>query len=226
MSLTEIPITDSGDDERYTSIDYTEAAELDSINDASVRETRIQEGAIAFDKLEESVRNTNREFYVDLVSDLAVIRSTLTTISDFLDEHCKPDDYGDPTSPSVSSFRSKVDEIKENVERLARHHLEQEEIAEDEMAGNGQLITTEASSSTRMSSGAVINRDDAFEVLRKVADFFARTEPHSPVSYALRQVVEWGKMPLPDLLKELIEDTNTLNELGKRIGVTPPQDEE
>jgi type VI secretion system protein ImpA len=52
----------------------------------------------------------------------------------------------------------------------------------------------------------------------KVAEFFRKTEPHSPVSYALDQVVRWGRMPLPELWTELIAD-DARKAVFKQIGI-------
>jgi type VI secretion system protein ImpA len=67
--------------------------------------------------------------------------------------------------------------------------------------------------------GKIQTRDDAFRALLMVADFFQRTEPHSPVSYALRQAVRWGQMPLPELLTELIPDATVRDGLFRHVGI-------
>ena len=54
----------------------------------------------------------------------------------------------------------------------------------------------------------------------EVARFFRKTEPHSPVSYALEQVVKWGKMSLPDLLKELIQDSSARDDMFRHVGIS------
>jgi type VI secretion system protein ImpA len=65
-----------------------------------------------------------------------------------------------------------------------------------------------------------MNRERAFRELLTIADFFQKTEPHSPVSYALRQVVNWGKMSLPELLTELIPKADVRDDVFKRTGIT------
>lgn len=50
------------------------------------------------------------------------------------------------------------------------------------------------------------NRDDAFATLERVSDFFLNTEPHSPLAYIIKKAVRWGKMSLPELLDEMIDD--------------------
>jgi type VI secretion system protein ImpA len=71
----------------------------------------------------------------------------------------------------------------------------------------------------------VETRQEAFQTLLGVADYFRRTEPHSPVSYALEQVVRWGRMPLPDLLAELVSDRSTREDIFKRTGIPQPSSE-
>lgn len=69
-------------------------------------------------------------------------------------------------------------------------------------------------------TGDISSRDQAIELLRRIADFFHRTERHSPVSYSLRNAVRWTSMDLPELMQELLEgQTSPLEEFGKRVGI-------
>ena len=70
-----------------------------------------------------------------------------------------------------------------------------------------------------MTSSRVQTREDAFRLLLQVSDFFRRTEPHSPVSYAVEQAVRWGRMNLPELLSELVSDDSYRREIFKRTGI-------
>ncbi len=72
----------------------------------------------------------------------------------------------------------------------------------------------------------VASRDEALQHLLRVADFFRKSEPHSPVSYALEQAVRWGRMPLPDLLKDLVSDDTVLAQVFKRMGIVRPDEGE
>jgi type VI secretion system protein ImpA len=64
-----------------------------------------------------------------------------------------------------------------------------------------------------------MTREAAFRAIEDIARYFERTEPQSPVHYALRNVVRWGRMPLPQLLAELIEDRNSMDSIRKLIGL-------
>jgi len=57
-----------------------------------------------------------------------------------------------------------------------------------------------------------MNRDCAFQQLRHIADYFATSEPHSPVSYLLEKAIRWGYMSLPDLMEELVSGNDKVLE--------------
>lgn len=63
-------------------------------------------------------------------------------------------------------------------------------------------------------------RDQAFQELRRIADYFAQTEPHSPVSYLLEKAIRWGYLPLPELMQELMEgNEKVLNHVNLITGI-------
>jgi type VI secretion system protein ImpA len=59
-------------------------------------------------------------------------------------------------------------------------------------------------------AGAIQNRAQALAQLRLVADFFRRTEPHSPVAYLADKAASWGDMPLHIWLRAVIKDPATI----------------
>ena len=85
--------------------------------------------------------------------------------------------------------------------------------------GNGTTALALSSSSGGAVASRVQTREDAFRLLLQVADFFKRTEPHSPVAYALEQAVRWGKMPLPALWSELLPDEAARSQLFRLVGI-------
>jgi type VI secretion system protein ImpA len=58
--------------------------------------------------------------------------------------------------------------------------------------------------------------------LRVVADFFRRTEPHSPVAYLADKAARWGDMPLHVWLRAVMKDPGSLTQLEEMLGVEPP----
>ena len=63
------------------------------------------------------------------------------------------------------------------------------------------------------------SRADALRQLAAVADYFRRTEPHSPVSYLVQRAVRWGEMPLEAWLQNVIHDESVLDQLRETLGL-------
>ena len=61
-----------------------------------------------------------------------------------------------------------------------------------------------------ISAGEIVNRDHAFKELRKIADYFRETEPHSPISFLLERAIRWGYLSLPELFEEMIGGDNSM----------------
>lgn len=72
-------------------------------------------------------------------------------------------------------------------------------------------------------SGAPTTRAQALQQLRLVADFFRRTEPHSPVAYLADKAARWGSMDLHLWLRQVVKDESTLLRLEDLLGVEPPR---
>ena len=84
----------------------------------------------------------------------------------------------------------------------------------------GEVSSAETNAGPRVGSqAAIVGREQAFKSLLQVAAYFRSAEPHSPVSYALEQAVRWGKLSLPDLLRDLIADPGLLGETYRRMGI-------
>lgn len=66
---------------------------------------------------------------------------------------------------------------------------------------------------------AQLTREQMLLNLLEAAQFFRSTEPHSPLPYILERAVRWAKMPLPDLLKELLQDEQSKKQLSNLTGI-------
>jgi len=71
------------------------------------------------------------------------------------------------------------------------------------------------------STGPIRSREAALDRLREVADFFRRTEPHSPVPYLIQRAINWSRMSFQELLIELVKDENSRMEISSTLGIRP-----
>jgi type VI secretion system protein ImpA len=63
------------------------------------------------------------------------------------------------------------------------------------------------------------NRADALRRLSAVADYFRRTEPHSPVAYLVQRAMRWGEMPLEEWLRDVIANEDVLARVHETLGL-------
>lgn len=95
---------------------------------------------------------------------------------------------------------------------------EPDEVAADEEGavevGEDGVVVSKAGGT----AGAIQNRRDALKRLGEIADFFQKTEPHSPVSYLVQRAVKWGNMPLENWLQDVIKDESILAQLRQTLG--------
>lgn len=69
-----------------------------------------------------------------------------------------------------------------------------------------------------LAGGPPQDRLQALAQLRAVADFFRRTEPHSPVAYLADRAASWGDMPLHVWLRAVIKDPAAISGVEELLG--------
>jgi len=67
--------------------------------------------------------------------------------------------------------------------------------------------------------GTITNRRDAYRQLAEIADYLAKTEPHSPTPYLLHRIVQWRDLPLPALLLELSRGRRDVAAIFELLGL-------
>jgi len=63
------------------------------------------------------------------------------------------------------------------------------------------------------------SREEAYQLLAEIAEFLLRAEPHSPTPYLIKRAVAWGRMPLAEVLQELVRDPNDLRAVYSLLGI-------
>lgn len=69
--------------------------------------------------------------------------------------------------------------------------------------------------------GTIRSRADAYKQLEIIANYLQSIEPHSPTPYLVRRAVTWGRMPLPELMQEVLREEGDLNRLFTVLGLDP-----
>jgi len=140
-------------------------------------------------------------------------------------------EYPEFTRMVSTDFLELLREFKSVISRLATRHCphytededggaaESEEVADSTGGGVATASPSAAPAGGLSLDGEIVDRDQAVRLLQKVADYFRRTEKHSPVGYRLQETVEWTRLDLPDLLMKLLDaDSDQVQRLATRIG--------
>ena len=214
VPIMKIPVTCDTEFGRYSFGDYLDGANLESRDDA-IRVQRIGHGTVTADMFARAVNKTGVDHFKNLFEDLEQAIQVFKEFGDEVRAKLESTPNGASFAPPSSSIQEALNECLRLLKVITRDVL-----------GNG-VETGLGSTSVMVVDGAGTNvvasrmqtREDAFRALLQVSDFFRRTEPHSPVSYAVEQAVRWGRMKLPELLAELVADDSTRQEIFKRTGI-------
>jgi len=121
--------------------------------------------------------------------------------------------------PGLSAFRKALDSVHTQVKKLLEEKRIEEPDESDLAEGaEGSVDGEGAVGGARGTAGAIQNRRDALRRLGEIADFFQKTEPHSPISYIVQRAVKWGNMPLDIWLQDVIKDDTVLYNLRQTLG--------
>ena len=129
------------------------------------------------------------------------------------------DELAGSDGPSTGRVRAVLEEILEVAQRFAP----------PEMPGEPEAAAADGSATPAQHVQAIVSdkgesREDMLRHLGRIAEFFRRTEPHSPLSYTLDEAVRRGRMSLPDLLEELVPDAGARGQILTQLGIRVPKE--
>ena len=209
--INNVPLTGQTSGTSFGAAAYRQASDLARLPDEQ-RARRVADGAVTSEMFQAAIAASNTE----------ELRGIFQEINACLDEHAQltkvlDELYGGESPPS-SSIKAALEGCRETLLTVARDRVvvnEESPILE----AAGSVAVNGAAPAARGGVGALNNRDDAFKEILRIAQYFRTAEPHSPISYALEQIVRWGRLPLPALMKELISDTSSVSQLFKLVGI-------
>ncbi|MGH9818684.1 MAG: ImpA family type VI secretion system protein, partial [Pyrinomonadaceae bacterium] len=123
--------------------------------------------------------------------------------------------------PGLSAFKKSLDDVHTQVKKLLEEKRieEPDDIEEEEAeAGEGGGEGAAPGKASGGGGGPISTRKDALKRLAEIADYFHRTEPHSPVAYLVQRAVKWGNMPLETWLQDVIKDDSIMSQLRQTLG--------
>lgn len=224
LRIMGVPITGG---ERYSMLDWEDSKTFDFPDNMEMLETAEQVRLNELKAQAESQRRVTGDMWRKAVA--ATKRADMEVVN-FAVEECWTEfnnlnrvieeKYDRNQMPGLSGFRKALDSLHTQVKKLLEEKRAEEpdevEVAEGE-AGVNEDGTPRPAGAAGV-AGPIQSRRDALKRLAEIADFFQKTEPHSPISYIVQRAVKWGNMPLEIWLQDVIKDDTVLFNLRQTLG--------
>ena len=178
----------------------------------SRRRARQEAGVPELKTLEAEAR-LDRPFLSGVWERATAAREAWTGLEKILDARFGSD------SPSIRKVTSLLDRMIEIATRLGAAPA-QAAAETDEVAPAGAAMPAAAGAG----AGALASREAALRELDRIAEFFRRTEPHSPLAYTLDEAVRRGRMGFFELLATVLPDADMRRSVFERLGMRPDND--
>jgi type VI secretion system protein ImpA len=213
-------ITEDASQEPFSLWQYQQAVDISRLSDERKQADQIERNGFSMDNIEKAVTQSSSEFYGTLHEDVEVCLQEYKAVDTLLSEFC-----GSYDAPPTSKIIELLEDAKGAINHIAKAKLPiAVETNEDDESETESMDAQQANSTAAVQANAVTtalnSRDDAFKQLNTIAEYFKKTEPHSPISYMLTKTVKWGNMPLEELMKELIPDSSSRDTYSSLTGVS------
>lgn len=226
IAAKKAPIIQSG----YSFLDFEDSKKFDFPDNIDTLSTDDQnkyralqaqaerENRVTADLWRKARIDSRRAFYEELSIAIEECKEAYQELNRVIEEK-----YSRNQMPGMSNLKKSFEDIQSLVKTLLEEKRAEEpdpvedaaSETENEAKTNGNETVAQAQAA---GSGAIRNRQDALKRLNELAEFFRKTEPHSPVSYLISRAVKWGNMPLETWLQDVIKDESIISQLRQTLG--------
>lgn len=202
--MREIPVTD-GNGGRWSLLDFDIARKHDS------------DGGKRLADMEAARRATSSTFRSQFAADAEYCVNALLALERAADARLGND------APAFVAARDAVQNMKDLLPQ-APAEAAPVATATTSLASGAPTPSGAAPVAVGAAPGPIATRQQAIAQLREIADFFRRTEPHSPVSYFAEKAAKSGEQDLHTWLRTVVKDSSTLAHIEEILGVQPGND--
>ncbi|MBK9163946.1 MAG: type VI secretion system protein TssA [Acidobacteria bacterium] len=187
----------------------------------ALREQAERERRVTADMWRKEWAATRRAFAEELSFVLKECFDGLAALNKVIEEN-----YDRNQTPSLTNLKKSLDDIDLQVKKLLEEKRAEEPDESDQPEGE-EVVNADGTvtvvAGAGAATGAIQSRRDALKRLDEIAEFFRKTEPHSPVAYLVQRAVKWGHMPLENWLQDVIKDETILYQLRQTLGFNTGQ---
>jgi type VI secretion system protein ImpA len=200
--LREMPVTD-GNGSGYSLIDFEVARKNPNHPDLKLGD------------MESAKRANSLKFRTEFAADAAYLLDAILQLEKAADDRLAKE------SPGFSSAREAVKTMLHLMPSPSTPAAVGAPVTAETISNDQGMPHIPATPVYAGPPGAIHTRADAIGQLRAVAEFFRRTEPHSPVSYFADKAANAGEQDLHEWLRSVVKDPGSLSHIEELLGVKP-----
>lgn len=170
----------------------------------------LDQGYVSGEEWQTRIKTVKPEELTQLLAVLDECRGALAELRAIADKRFPAED-----APSLGPAADMLDEIHAHV---TAHLPTVNNLAAEAQPNADTAAVTEV---PKVQNGVLRSREEALRRLDEVAEFFRKTEPHSPIAHLVARAARWGRMPLEEVLAEVIPDQAALAKIWDTLGVRP-----
>lgn len=224
--LKSIPLTDATPPGPIAAWQCEQIFEVDRIKDPEKRAARLRQGVLGKDALDALVAQTSD---ADLLS---LAQTLVEAISAYDAFQVAVDAYSVDELQPTQKIKEVLAACQQTLNYLAGDRLKRlQTAAVPAVEPTSVPVDDQAQDRSAQSAGQTVRLDElviedrimALNLLKEIGAFFRRTEPHSPISYSIEQIIRWSSMPLTELIQELIPDDGARKQFKNLAGMMAEQ---
>lgn len=198
-------------------IDWQDSRDVDNLarQNAEAHQTALAEGKLSGEAFDARIRAVADDDLRAMVVAAAAAQSAFVRMQAVVDAK-----FG-RQAPSLAGIEAALKRIGQVLQQAAKAKglLDPAVAAEADADDGAGAVAPQAAGAPGFAAGGLASKQAALRALGEIADYFRRTEPHSPVASLLEQAVHWANMPLADFLVEVVRDESVLDAIRARVGL-------
>lgn len=208
LPLADVPVTRVG---AYT-LEHVRVAESMVTATAAERAGWTKQGYPSLEHVEDAIRETGPGFYAELEASVRDCERELAALEHALTVQAR-DTLGADTE-------IRLEEVRRELGMLAAFTASTRGGLGDANAPTPDATTSRApapaASPPEPVGDGVTTRESAIRGLDAIAKYYRKNEPHSPLVCVLEQTVDWARLDISELMKEVITSGSALHVLIKK----------
>jgi len=209
IPIRSVAITQSGEQIEYAVWQYQQAIELEKISDSKIKQQKKEQGIISLSQLQQAARDSGDGFYQGLVGDVEACINNFKGLNQIIANLNLSIEF--PSSNILNALSYVSGAVKEIYGGNKATQLNNNQNKDQQNRKESTVLPP--------SQNKLLDREEALNQLLNIADYFRRTEPQSLVPYLLERTVKWGRLPLHELMAELVSDSSARNKLFEMTGI-------